>query len=139
MPKPGSEKLLESGGCCGSVIYIHQRISNLWAEDTGSGPGWHALGSCSIIMSGVTLDGELKVPGPQFSLLNGESSHACLIELLRKFKNRGAWVAQRLSVCLQLRACSRRYGIEPHIRLLRYEPASSSPPPPACVLSLSNK
>ena len=31
----------------------------------------------------------------------------------------------------------RRYGIEPHIGLLRCEPASSSPTPPACAPSLA--
>ena len=55
------------------------------------------------------------------------------------FKNglKGRLVAHRLSICLRLREGSRRYGIEPHIRLLPYEPASSSPTPPACVPSLA--
>ena len=55
----------------------------------------------------------------------------------KEWDNRGAWVAQWLSICLRLRAWSRRYGIKPHIRLLHWEPASSSPTPPACVPSLA--
>ena len=50
---------------------------------------------------------------------------------------RGAWVSQWLSVCLRLRAWSRRSGIEPRIRLLHWEAASSSPTPPACDPSLA--
>ena len=44
---------------------------------------------------------------------------------------------EQLSVCLRLRAWSQHSGIEPHIRLFRYEPASSSPTPPACAPSLA--
>ena len=85
----------------------------------------------------------LSQPGPpsRNSGSRGEDGQ----NMKQKREWRGGWVAQRLSICLRLRAWSRRYGIEPHIRLLRYEPASSSPTPLLVFLShwlslsLSNK
>ena len=70
---------------------------------------------------------------PKWSIWKYIKQIISIAYLGKKIIDRGAQVAQRLSVCLWLRAWSRCYGIEPHIRLLRYEPASSSPTPPACV------
>ena len=62
----------------------------------------------------------------------------CVTSLvIKKMKMRGAWVAQSLSICLQLRVWSRSPGIESHIRLLRCRPASPSHTPLACVQSLT--
>lgn len=54
---------------CGSVIYIYQMNSRLWAKDTGSGPNGLNWDHVLSFTNSVILDDELKVAGPQFPLL----------------------------------------------------------------------
>ena len=60
-----------------------------------------------------------------------------IIHYIKKVKRQGAWVAQRLSVCLQLRAWSHGPGIEPHIRLPARRGACFSLSHSPCLCSLS--
>ena len=63
-----------------------------------------------------------------FSLLAFYYEQSGRNNVLYNFPERGAWVAQLLSICLWLRSWSQCPGIEP---------ASSSPTPSACVPSLT--
>ena len=74
--------------------------------------------------------------GPQHpTIRNRQNTLAKTKQRIKGFG--GAWVAQSLSVCLRLRAWSQHSGIESHIGLRGWEPASSSPALPACVPSLA--